>query len=139
MPDSAANPNPNPNANPSPNPNPNPNPNQRGGARACPVARAVLAARAQDLRAVAISVISISLLISVVVAISVVVSRDLRAISVLIARALRARAPLGGGGQRAVLALEVRALLPPLGRLERRLACVCAGMGKGCSKCGAGA
>ena len=98
----------------------------------------MLAARAQDLRAEAISVISISL----VIAISVVISRDLRAISVLISRNLRARAQLGGGGQRAVLGLEthrVRALLPPLGRLERRLACVCAGTGMGCSKCGAGA
>ena len=104
----------------------------------------MLAARAQDLRAEAISRISISLLISiaVAVAISVLISRDLRAISLLLARDLGARAPLGGGRQRAVLGLEghgVRALLPPLGRLERRLACVCAGMRRGCSKCGAGA
>ena len=104
----------------------------------------MLAARTQDLRAEAISLLAISLLVSiaVAVAISVLISRDLRAISVLLARDLGARAPLGGGRQRAVLGLEahrVRALLPPLGRLERRLACVCAGIGKGCSKCGAGA
>ena len=84
--------------------------------------------------------ISISHAISLVLAISLVVSRDLRAISVLLARAHVRE--LRCGRQRGVLGLKtnrVRALLPPLGRLERRLACVRSGMGERCSKCGAGA